>query len=130
MAPGGGLAGQQRHMRHPAHMPQLQEDTTAGSVHRIGDPAPAGHLFGAVDTRRRQIALAHGADLRAFGHDQSGTGALSVVIGGDRRRHVAGIGPVTGQGRHDDAVGQGDGAQMQGLKQGMESGCGQGGLLS
>ena len=70
----------------------------------------------AVDAGCVQIALTLGADLRAFADDQAGRGALPVIL----HRHLAGqkpLGTAARQRRHDDAIGQGQGTELNGVKE-------------
>ena len=48
-------------------------------VYGVGNVAPAGYLFGAVNAGGVGVALAGRGDLRAFADDQSGIGALAKV---------------------------------------------------
>ena len=36
-------------MRDPAHVRELKKNAAAGTMHRLGDPLPAGDLFTGVD---------------------------------------------------------------------------------
>ena len=106
-------------MRNGADVPELGHDLAAFGVHRVSREPPAGLLFGAVDARRTHITLARWQHLGALGDDQSGTGALCVVLGDQR---VGGVGAwrgaTAGQRRHEDAVGNVNGANAQRRKQG------------
>ena len=98
-------------------MPQLQHDLATRGVNSIGHLAPAGDLFWRINPRGIEVALGHRADLAGFGDDQAGAGPLAVILDGHRTRPVALDGPITGQRGHDDAVGQGDVADFDGVKQ-------------
>ena len=117
---GGGhgrrSVGQQRAMGNAAHVPELDDDASAGSVHRVGDRTPGGDLLRRVDARRVEIALGHGADLTGFGNDQAGAGTLGVVLGHHRCGDAAG-GAVARQRSHDDAIGEGDVTDPDGIEQ-------------
>ena len=86
-------------------------------MHRLGHLLPAGHLFIVPYARGVGVADAHGGDRGRFGQDQAGTGTLSVVLshqwGWDTARSTG-----AGQGRHDNAVGQGQVADFDGIEQG------------
>ena len=99
-------------------MPQLHRDAPALGMHGVGDPPPAGDLLGVVDAGRVEIALTLGADLRRLGDDQPGARALPVVLDGEVRRHLPGRGAVARQRRHDDAVGEVEVADADGVEQG------------
>ena len=53
-------------------------------VHGIGDQLPPGDLGLRPDPRHADITLAGRSDRGAFGNDQAGTGALGVVLRGER----------------------------------------------
>jgi hypothetical protein len=65
-------------MRDAAGVPQLQHDVAAVFVDGGGSLFPAGDLFGRMDARCGDVALAFGADLVGLGDDQPGAGALGV----------------------------------------------------
>ena len=95
-------------------MPQLDKNAPAALVHRLGDEAPARDLFGIVNTRGGGIADTLGGDLRGLGDDQPGRRPLRVILGVDGLGHVAGARAVARHRGHDDAVGQGVGAELEG----------------
>ena len=106
----------QRHMRVAPDMPQLGENPSAGSVHRIGHAPPCLALIVGVQPGREQIAGALPRHGDAFRDDQPGRSALAVVtfgqhigdaVGGARARH----------GRHHDAVGQVQACQVIRIEQ-------------
>ena len=98
-------------------MPKLQHDGGAGDMHCLGDAFPTFDLFGAVNSRRRNIALALRCDLRRFGNDEARARTLSVIKGVQLRRHVAGSGPAAGQGGHDSTVLKPEWAQLGGSEE-------------
>ena len=105
-------------MRHAANVPQLQHHAPAGRVHGVGHAAPAVHLCFAVNARREAVALALWRDLRGLGNDEAGAGALRVVGGHEFVGHVAGLaGAAARHGRHHQAVGQVQRAELEGAKQ-------------
>ena len=100
-------------MRNSSDMPELNGDPAAGRMHGIGHFLPAGDLLRRMDPRRARVAVALGADRRSLGQDQAGGRALAVILDDQVGRHIAGTGAVARQRRHDDAVGQFDGAEAQ-----------------
>src|SRR6202043_2290937 len=81
---------------------------------RVSDKLPAGHLLDAVDARRARIGDALRRDLGGFTDDQSGTGALRVIGGVERGRHIARPGAVACHRRHHHAVRQVQRAETKG----------------
>ena len=101
-------------MGNAADVPELGSHLAAMLVYGVGNVAPAGYLFGAVNAGGVGVALAGRGDLRAFADDQSGIGALAVVLahqlGGNVVRVVR---PFAGQRGHDDTVGKRNGPGSQ-----------------
>jgi hypothetical protein len=56
-------------------------------------------------------------DLRSFRNQQAGAGALSVIGRRDVAGHISFRSPIPGEGSHDQAVGQGQVTQREGLEQ-------------
>ena len=106
----GRLAAEEGRIGDAADMPDLGEDTAAGLVHGAGDGLPALDLLLAPEAGDIGIADRQGGDGHALADDQAGGGALAVVFGHQGARHMAGRAGA-GEGRHDDAVGQGEVAQ-------------------
>ncbi|MDT4857224.1 hypothetical protein FQZ97_916390 [compost metagenome] len=105
-------------VRHATHMPELQDDVPATLAHSLCHLAPASDLCRTVNAGSEAVALALAANLGGLGDDQAGTGALGVVIGHHGVGYVAWlIGTGTGHGRHDDAIGQVQLAESEGLKE-------------
>ena len=98
-------------------VPDLEEDVTAGGMDGIGDRAPGDDLGRGVDAGfapEGGVALhGHGG----LGNDEAGAGPLNVVLGHQRGGHMMGIGTAPGEGSHDDAIGQGQGADGKGAEQ-------------
>ena len=116
-----GLAfGLQVHMRDAPYMPELHDDFAASGMYRCSDRLPGLHLFFAPDAGHVGVALSLVTDGGGFGNDQScpilGVGALGVVGGHQGRGHGTGC-AVAGERGHDNAVGNGDGAELGGIKQ-------------
>ncbi len=107
----------QADMRDASDMPELDEDAAAALMHAIGDLAPARHLLLRVDAGGVLIALALLRNLARLGHQQAGGGALPVIFDRQRARHQACDRAVARQGRHHQAVGQGDRAKLVGLEE-------------
>ena len=91
-------------------------------MHCVGHAPPPCDLLGAVDAGRIDIALALGADLRSLGDDQSRARALPVVLDREAGGHLPGRSAVTGQRRHDDAVGKVELTDADGVEKGRAHG--------
>ena len=111
---GFGIGILVRLYRSAAHMHDLDGDLAAFRMHSVGNLAPAGNLFLAVDARRAPVPLASGRGLGAFGDDQARAGALTVIFDHDIGRFVVRSGAVTRHRGHDDPVGQFDVAKGHG----------------
>ena len=99
-------------------VPELQEDQTAGLVHRVGDPSPALDLLRAVDTGGPGVALSLLRYLGCLANDESGRSSLRVVAGVERRGNIARLaGARAGERCHDHAVGQVVAPELDGMKQ-------------
>jgi hypothetical protein len=83
------LAAVEIRMRDASDMPKLEEDFAAGAMHRFRNSPPTGNLLGGMDARHSDIADTLRADLRRFGDNQSGGGALGIVGCSGRVRDVA-----------------------------------------
>jgi hypothetical protein len=103
-------------VRHAADVPDLREHARTDGVHRVGHQAPAGNLFRREDARIEQVALPFARNRRAFADDQARRGALGVVEGVHGGRHVVRR-TRAGQRRHDDAVLQRDGLEVERFEQ-------------
>jgi len=114
-------AGLQVDMRDPAHVPQLNKDLAALGMHGLGDLAPAVDLRLGVQTGGVLVALGLCGDLRGLGDQQAGRSPLAVVGRRQRAGHQAGAGPIACQRGQDDAVAQGQRAQLVGFEQGFFS---------
>ena len=78
------LPAKEVRVRHPPHVPELEEDLPAGTVDRFCHVHPSFSLFFRIDPRCADEPDPHGAHLRAFRDDQAGRGPLGVI--GDRER--------------------------------------------
>src|ERR1700751_920237 len=93
-------------MRDAAHMPELEQDLSAGLVHGVSYSSPRLHLLGGVDARRADVTDTLRTDLGGLGHDQSGACALRVIRRGEWVGYVAGKRPAARHRRHHHAVGK------------------------
>ena len=93
-------------VRRSPHVPELQEDPAAASVHAVGDHPPGGLHGVGVDARRLQPAVGLRRDGGRLGHDQPGRRPLGVVLRHGRVGNAIRPGPTPGQWRHHHAVGE------------------------
>ena len=101
-------------MGNSACVPQLDGDMTIFGMNAGGDFLPGGNLLRAVQPRRAGIAFGLGRNLRRFGDDQPGTGALAVVFAHQRSRDIARLNAAqTRQRRHKYAIRDGDRTDFQ-----------------
>ena len=124
MARGGNGAGADRRLaivehrvRNAPHMPKLHENAPARFVDGVCDELPAFDLLIRPDARRVLIADARRRNRCGFADDQTGGGALGVMLGHQRVRHADLARAGTRQRRHDDAVGQFKRPDLQGIKE-------------
>jgi len=87
-----------------ADVHELHEDAAASRVNGVGDSLPAGDLFRRVDRRRPRIADSSRGWRGALGDDETGRGALAVVLDRQIRRHSAGEGAAPRHRRHEHPV--------------------------
>lgn len=81
-------------------VPQLDGDMTVFGMNAGGDFLPGGNLLRAVQPRRAGVAFGLRGDLRRFGDDQPGTGALAVVFAHQRSRDIARLNAAQTRQRH------------------------------
>lgn len=97
-------------------VPDLHEDFAALGVHSSGSFFPGFDLCGVVNSgfvdKGRSVFGNHGA----LGDDQSGAGALLIVLGHECVGQMPCTGTRTGQRCHEHAVGQGNGADLKRAK--------------
>jgi hypothetical protein len=103
--------GLQVGMRNAPDVPELQEDASALLAHCLGRELPAFDLLLRPDARGADVALTLGGDVGCLGDDEAGRGALGVVGRLQLARYAIVIGTRARQRRHDDAVGEGVGAE-------------------
>jgi hypothetical protein len=101
----------------PPAMPDLQHDAPSGGMDRVGGEQPPHHLGRRMDAGlvpEGRMALHHH---RGLGDQQAGAGSLAVVSGHQGARHMVRLGPASGEGGHQDPVGQQQRAHLQGGEQ-------------
>ena len=69
-------------MTDPAGVGELGDDAPAVLVDRVGHTAPPFDLVSGVEPGGQDVALPDGTGLDALADDQTGAGALPVVLGG------------------------------------------------
>jgi hypothetical protein len=75
-------------------------------MHCLRDVFPCGDLFRGVQAWRTGVAFRLEGDLRCFGHNQAGAGALRIILSHQRRRNIARFDAAqTRQRSHKHAVG-------------------------
>ena len=103
-ATGNPPSGLKTRMRNPAHVPELEKNSSARLMHRLGDLLPAGDLFIGVDAGRIGTTRALLGNRRGFVDDQSRRRALRIILRHQRRRHAARSRAHSRERSHDDAV--------------------------
>ena len=93
-------------MRDTTAVHDLHEDAATFGVNRFSHLFPDSNLLVGSDTRGAHITLAHGRRENAFGDDQAGTGALSVISNNEVTRDAVVIGTRASHRCHDEAIGQ------------------------
>uniref|UniRef100_A0A8R7TC54 Uncharacterized protein n=1 Tax=Triticum urartu TaxID=4572 RepID=A0A8R7TC54_TRIUA len=87
---GRGAAGLEPVLRHAADVPELAEEEGALGVHGVDDGPPRVRLLGRPDAGGVGVPLRRVGDPRGLRDEHpAGRGALPVVDGGVRLRHVA-----------------------------------------
>jgi hypothetical protein len=100
-------------------VPELKEDSPACSVHALDDRAPALDLLVGPDAGGVRITDARGRDRGRLGKDEAGGRALHIIVAHQRVRNAARTGrSVARQRRHEDAVGNFQIANLEGVEQG------------
>ena len=67
-------------MRDPAHVRELNKNAAAGTMHRLGDPLPAGDLFIGVDAGRVGTVRALPGNRRGFSDYQSCHRPVGIIL--------------------------------------------------
>ena len=100
-------------------MPELEQDAPAGAMHALDDLAPALDLLVGPYAGRMRIADARRRDRSRLGNDEAGGSALNVIVAHQGVRNAPWPGrSVARQGREEDAVGNREIADLQGVEQG------------
>lgn len=97
-------------------MPDLGEDAATSVMDGSGDGFPCLGLFFGPDAWDLRVADAEGIDGGAFGKNESGGGALGVVLGLNGRGDVVDGAAQAGEGCHEDAVGEMKVAELEGVE--------------
>lgn len=97
----------------------LAVHVAALGVDGIDNVSPGGDLLARVDARTIMHAAVHGRDGAGLGNDEGAgrAGTLEVVLLHERRGDVVDVGAKSGEGGHDDAVGDGDVPDGEGLEE-------------
>ena len=74
------FAVQKIRMRNSAHVPELQENMAAGLMRGVGNQFPAGNVGVGENTWCANPTRTLRRDCRGFGHDQSRSGTLFIVL--------------------------------------------------
>ena len=111
-------------VHQPTHVPQLQDDASAGVVHRLGDRSPALDLRVGPDAGRVDRSLSLRRDAGRLADDQAGRGALAIIVPHQSVGHAGLVRPAARQRRHDDPVRRldravGDGVEQAGHRKGL-----------
>ena len=114
---GSAIIRLQGSVRNAPDVPDLNEDASAARVHALRHLAPAGHLLLGKDTGRVLVTLALLRDLARLGDQQTGGGALAVILHRQRARHHAGDRAIARQRRHHQPIWKGDRAKLVGLEE-------------
>lgn len=92
-------------MGHAPGVHQLDEKMAACGMYRSGGLFPSADVGIGVDTGSGEIALAISRGLSALGNDESDTGALRIVFGGQRTWRAIELCAASGHGGHGQTVG-------------------------
>src|SRR5438552_3788338 len=93
-------------MRDATDVPKLKENAAAGGMHGVGDLAPAFDLRIGEDAGSIGITEAVRRNGGGFRDDQTGGGALMVILRVEFTGNIASAGAATGERGHQDSVGQ------------------------
>jgi hypothetical protein len=94
----------------------LNDYGAALGVHSVSNPFPASDLIVCKASWRTGVTLRLNRNLRGFGDDQAGRGALGIIFESERSWHQAWPGSISGKGSHDDAIGEFEGARTHGFE--------------
>ena len=113
----GELAVEEFGVGDAAYVPDLRVDVAAGIVDGGGDGLPGFDLLLRPEAGDVGVADAEGIDGGAFGDDEAGGGALGVVVDHDGSGDVVGGAAQAGEGGHEDAVGEVEIAELDGVEE-------------
>jgi polyphosphate glucokinase len=91
-------------MRDPAHVPELEKNSSARLMHSLGDFLPSGDLFVCVDAGRIGTASALLGNRHGFADNQSRRRPLGIILRHQRRRHAIRPCAHPRERSHDNAV--------------------------
>ena len=97
-------------------VPELEEDAASSGMNGLDDFFPSGDLFRGVDAGGVGVAVAERRDRGCFGNDQTGGGALAIVLGIQFIRDVACRGSAPSEGSHQNPMGEVKGPDLKGGK--------------
>jgi hypothetical protein len=107
-------------MGHSADVPELGDDGGALIGDGGGDGEPAVDVVLVEEAWGVGVALALLGDVGGFGDEEgeaAGAGALAVVVDHEGRGGAVAAGAAACEGRHEDAVGKGPGADGDGVEE-------------
>lgn len=81
-------------------------------VNSIRDDAPAGNLFGRIDSRVAWVAMGIRTDCSSFRDNETCGSALSIILGVQRSRHAVGSCTHPRERRHNDSIRKLDGSDL------------------
>ena len=103
-------------------MPELEDnDHAAVGVHLVDDDRPFRHLSVGPDAGCQRVADRLRRNIGGLRDDEAGGRALSVIVGGVIGRDTLDGRAAAGEGRHHDAVLEGERADRGGLQDGTHA---------
>jgi hypothetical protein len=97
-------------------VPKLEKNMTPGGMNGLDNFIPSGDLFRGVDAGGVGVAVAERRDRGCFGNDQTGGGALAIVLGIQFIRDVSCRGSAPSEGSHQNPMGEVKGPELKGGK--------------
>ena len=97
-------------------VPELKKDAAPCGMNGLNDLFPSRDLFGGVDAGGVRVAVAERRDGGRFCNDQTGGGALAIVLGIQFIRDVARGGSAPSEGSHQNPMGEVKGPELKGGK--------------
>jgi hypothetical protein len=101
-------------MGDATNMPELEKDVASRGMNGLDDFFPSGDLFRGVDAGSIGVPVAERRDRGRLGNDQTGGGALAIVLGIQFIRDVACRGSAPSEGSHQDPMGKVKGPELKG----------------